>query len=72
MSNSDSESKPKLIARERHCWFCGESMGIIENRFYERGDTCGKSKCERACRDAESEERGEAHERLDRDNGWWF
>ena len=57
-------------ARERHCWFCGASMGIIEDRHYDRGDTCGKLECDRAARDAQAAEREEAHERLDRDMGW--
>lgn len=62
--------KPKPKERERHCWCCGESMGIIQDRHYDRGDTCGQPQCERAARDAASMERDDAHERLDRDNGW--
>ena len=60
----------KPTAKERHCWHCGGSMGVIENRHYRRGDTCGKQECERDARDAERYERDEAHERLDRDMGW--
>ena len=59
-----------MTAKERHCWSCGCSMGIIENRFYRRDDTCGKLKCEREARDAERHEREEAHSALDAANGW--
>ena len=45
-------------------------MGFIENRYYDSRDTCGASECEREARDAAYAEREEAHERLDRDNGW--
>lgn len=65
---TDQAKKP--TARERHCWYCGQSMGIIEARHYHRGDTCGKSECERAARDAERYERDEAHAALDADRGW--
>lgn len=37
---------------------------------YDRLDNCGKQECEREARDAMQGEREEAHERLDRDNGW--
>lgn len=62
--------KPKRKSRERHCWFCGESMGVIEDRYYERGDTCGKPECEREARYQAQAARDEAHEQLDRDMGW--
>lgn len=45
-------------------------MGVIEDRYYRRGDTCGKAACERDARDAEHEARQEAHDKLDRDMGW--
>lgn len=54
----------------RHCWNCGEDMGFIENRYYDRMDVCGSKDCNRAARDASREEREEAHEQLDRDMGW--
>ncbi len=54
----------------RHCWSCGEPMGIIENKHYSRDDTCGKLECEREARDQYRAERDEAHERLYRDMGW--
>lgn len=56
--------------KERFCFYCGESMGFIENRHYDRRDSCGKRECAREERDAAEAEREEAHERLDRDNGW--
>jgi len=61
---------PKPKARERHCWNCGASMGVIEDRHYRRSDTCGKVECEREARDVERYERDEAHAALDADRGW--
>lgn len=58
--------KPK----ERFCWNCGDSMGVIEDKYYDRSDTCGKRECEREARDQARAERDEAHEKLDRDMGW--
>lgn len=55
--------------KERFCWVCGESMGFVENRYYDRRDTCGARECNREARDAEAVERREAHEQLDRDRG---
>ena len=60
----------KTTAKMRHCWVCGEELGVIENRFYDRMDTCGKSECNREAQDAYRAERDEAHEKLDRDMGW--
>lgn len=65
-----TDQKPRPTAKERHCWYCGASMGMIENRHYDRGDTCGKSACERGARDAERYERDAEHEALDADRGW--
>lgn len=60
--------KPK--AKERFCPYCGDSMGIIESKYYDRSDPCGKSECFRdAAADARAE-RDAAHEQLDRDMGW--
>ncbi len=64
------EPKPNPTTKERHCWHCGASMGVIDRRHYDRGDTCGRNECERAARDAACYERDEAHARLDRDMGW--
>lgn len=57
-------------SRERFCAYCGESLGFIEDRYYERNDTCGKLECDRVMRDDAAAEREEAHEQLDRDMGW--
>jgi hypothetical protein len=56
--------------KERFCRYCGESMGVIEARYYEPSDPCGKPECHREAQDAMQAERDEAHERLDRDMGW--
>ena len=56
--------------KERFCCVCGASMGVIERKYYDSRDTCGKADCEREMRDSERAEREEAHERLDRDRGW--
>jgi hypothetical protein len=63
-----TDATPKK--RERFCWVCGDSRGIIDDRNYLRSDTCGMPSCEREARDQERAEREEAHERLDRDRGW--
>jgi hypothetical protein len=59
-----------MTARMRHCWFCGDELGMIEDRNYERTDTCGKLECNRETREAARADRDEAHEQLDRDWGW--
>lgn len=56
--------------RMRYCFNCGEPMGVIEDRNYERSDTCGKRECEREARVQHEAERRDAHEQLDRDRGW--
>ena len=57
-------------AKERFCWVCGASMGVIENKHFDHRDTCGKQECERETRYTDNMERAEAHEQLDRDRGW--
>jgi hypothetical protein len=54
----------------RHCPNCGAGMGFIEDRYYDRRDTCGSRECEREARNDAYAEREEAHEQLDRDMGW--
>lgn len=61
---------PKLKAKRRRCWHCGADMGVIEDRFYDRGDVCGAAECNRAAREQAQADRDEAIERLDRDMGW--
>ncbi len=61
-------NEPK--SRERFCWNCGDSMGVIQDRYYDRGDTCGKAECMREARNEAYAEREDAHEQLDRDMGW--
>lgn len=60
-----------MTAKERYCFNCGTSLGIVEARYYDRMDTCGQRECDRAVRDCYAEEREEAHEQLDRDMGWY-
>lgn len=60
----------KRKARERFCFNCGDSLGIVEDRYHDRKDTCGKTECNRAAGDAEREEREHAHDALDRSHGW--
>lgn len=64
------DDKPKPKAKLRHCWNCGADMGVIEDRYYDRSDTCGAAECAREARDQARAERDEAHEQLDRDMGW--
>ena len=70
MTQDTDKSTPRPTAKERHCWFCGASMGVIENRHYCSGDTCGRAECEREARHSAQVERYEARDRLDRDMGW--
>lgn len=56
--------------RERHCYVCGDSLGFVEDRYYDRHDTCGRQECNREARDDFRAFREEAHEQLDRDIGW--
>lgn len=65
-----TDATPSHPGKVRHCPNCGADMGFIENRYYDRRDTCGARECEREARDAAEAERDEAHERLDRDMGW--
>lgn len=59
------------MAKERmqYCFNCGAELGIYRP---EPGDIecCGKRECMREMRDAYAQEREEAHEDLDRENGW--
>lgn len=56
--------------KTRSCWNCGADMGWIEDKYYDRTDTCGARECEREAGYLRDAERSEAHERLDRDMGW--
>ena len=52
----------------QYCYNCGAELGVYP--FADRYDTCGKLECDREARNASIEERDNAHEQLDRDNGW--
>ena len=64
------EPPKKPTARERFCFNCGASLGVIEARLYDSRDTCGALECEREARDAYQQEREEAHRELDEQRGW--
>ena len=54
-----------------YCLNCGESLGMFEGKQRQLDyETCGKRECEREARDAFAAEREQAHEELDRMNGW--
>lgn len=57
-------------ARRHHCWNCGKDMGPWDRRYCDSRDTCGDRECDRHARQAEEQERDEAHEQLDRDMGY--
>lgn len=59
-----------MTGKIRHCWVCGEDMDIIEDRYFDRHDTCGKQECEREAREEARAEREDAHRKLDEENGW--
>lgn len=56
--------------KERFCWNCGASMGPIEDKHYDRRDTCGSRDCEREARDEARAEREDSIFRQDHDFGW--
>lgn len=60
-----TEAEKTRPGKVRHCWNCGQSMGFVENRYYDRMDTCGKLECDRAARDAYADERQAAHDAVD-------
>lgn len=60
-----------MTKKMRHCFNCGAEMGVIEDKHYDRRDTCGARECEREARYEAEAERSEAHEQLDRDMGWY-
>jgi hypothetical protein len=82
IGKSDDEAIPRrvrvriFLASDGQCKACqrqlrpGDSMGFIENRYYDRGDPCGKKECNREAQMSVQAERDEAHEQLDRDMGW--
>jgi hypothetical protein len=45
----------------RHCFFCGDELGLLASCDYDPLDTCGKQECER-------EARAEAREQAFEDN----
>jgi len=57
-------------ARMRHCGCCGAELGVMTRKEWDPGDTCGAIECERYAREQDQAEREEAHENLDRMNGW--
>lgn len=59
-----------MSSKERFCCYCGESLGVLEAKHYDRNDTCGNRECEREVAGMMQEDREEAHEQLDRDMGW--
>ena len=59
-----------MTTKMRHCWNCGDEMGLVASKYYEPTDTCGKPECDLEARYAAQAEQSEAHEQLDRDMGW--
>lgn len=58
-----------MTAKRHFCFNCGEDLGVYE-AYYGDVHNCGKAECNRAEQDMHRAEREEAHEKLDRDNGW--
>lgn len=53
----------------KHCAWCGEELGMAPG--YDREpESCGKPECNREVRGMYQAQRDEAHEELDRQNGW--
>lgn len=59
-----------MAERERFCFICRDSLGVVADRFHDRHDTCGKRECEREVQDMWRERREDAHRQLDEDMGW--
>lgn len=59
-----------VTIKMRYCWMCGKEMGMIDSRYYDRGDTCGEMECAREERDADRAEREEAHRDFNERMGW--
>ena len=57
-----------MVAKERHCPYCGESMGVLN--YVNQYDTCGELECERWALGQAAADREDAHEQLDRDLGY--
>jgi hypothetical protein len=56
------------LPKMRFCFNCGAELGCYADS--DPLDTCGAQECDREARNAVRNEQEEAHERLDRDNGW--
>jgi hypothetical protein len=61
-------SPRKRQSRMRHCFNCGEEIGVSAD--YEPLDTCGRSECEREARYAQIEREERSHDELDYQMGW--
>jgi len=59
-----------MAKKMRYCCYCGAEMGEIEDRYYERTDTCGSAECNCFAADDAQAEREERHRQLDEDMGW--
>jgi hypothetical protein len=57
-------SKPRM----RHCFFCGEELGV--HAYADPYDTCGKPECDREAANTQQQEREDAHRDLDELMGW--
>lgn len=55
--------------RMQFCFNCGAEIGVFR-AYHGDINTCGAQECEREARNTEAARREEAHEQLDRDNGW--
>ena len=59
-----------IPAKTRYCFNCGDALGPYGNPGFYRFESCSKPECQNAERDAQQQEREEAHEQLDRDLGY--
>jgi hypothetical protein len=58
------------MLKMRRCWNCGAELGMIDDKNYDRMDTCGDPECEHELQSALRAEREEAHRILDNDMGY--
>jgi hypothetical protein len=60
-----------MARKVSQCEYCGDDLGQEVDKWPGEIVVCGKRECLRYERDAYQEEREEAHERLDRDMGYF-
>lgn len=61
----------KHPGKHRSCAYCGADMGFIEDRYYDRDDTCGLAECNREMGRGREIQRQKEHDEVDRRYNDW-